>query len=182
MTRLDFAKKLAVLAELTQTELTKELLQIYDTVLRPHGYDRVVQAVQMIITNRSARDRFPSPADIRKNICGEEVDIHLAGVELANLICGCISRIGKYNAQDAWEEIGPIGRHIILRYHGSWFNFCASMKSEQDVSIARSQLAKLAVSAISSHQQGRLGKTLKFQDFSAPKEVAAEVAKLLEKS
>lgn len=181
MTRLDFAKRLAVLAELTKTDLTKELIQIYDAVLRGHGYDRVIQAINEIITTRSGRDRFPSPADIRRQICGEEIDVHDAGVELANTICGLVSKVGKYNAPEAWEEMGPIGKHLILKYHGSWFNFCANLKSEQDLSIARAQLTKLAVSAINAHKQGRLGKSLKFEDFTAPKEVASKISGLLQK-
>lgn len=108
-----FLTLLTHLARVTKTELTEEDVALYDLELEPMGYSQVVTALKKIITERSARDPFPSVLDIRA-VLKPEADPESEAQITAGKILQALVTIGPHQAERFKAFVGPLGWQVVL--------------------------------------------------------------------
>lgn len=141
MTATDFTRRLLVHAQLTKFELTAEVIDAYDRILGPHGYDRVCSALDAMLSTRSPRDGFPSIKEILTAI-SPELDTQSAAVVAANRIWGAVAAHGWPNARSAR---GSLGETIwaVVEAAGGWATVCSDA-NEMDPGTFKAQMRELA--------------------------------------
>lgn len=140
-----------MLADLCGKELSRDLVALYDQLLKDLGYDKLCQALENIIATRGDRDPFPSPATIRGRLQPTADDDGLA-IDAATRIAGAISKFGYCNPADAQEFIGELGWAVVER-EGGWAKICERVTTNQIPSL-KAQWRDLAKSLMG---RARLG-------------------------
>lgn len=146
-----FYTKLTGLAAMVPNfTLIEETIGLYDQHLGPLGYDRVCQALDRIILERSSRDPFPSIKEIRM-IIDPELDPDQEAVVIASRIAGAIARIGPYQVELARQVIGDVGWRIV-QCEGGWENVCQTLTYENQ-STLKAQWRNLAKTFMARSQE-----------------------------
>lgn len=116
------------LANTTQNfALKPEVIETYDRLLSPLGYENVNKALDEIMLERDSRDPFPSIKEIRAKV-NPTLDPTAEAVRLANMIIGGVSKHGPYNIERAKAEIGETG-WAAVRAYGGWETVCDSLSN-----------------------------------------------------
>lgn len=145
MTKPEFLKRLAVLADLCGKDLSPDVLRMYDKLLEPLGYPALCVAVEQIILDRNDRDPFPSPRTIKEKL-HPKVDDDALAIEAASRVIGAISKFGYCNPSEARAYVGELGWAIVDR-EGGWVALCEKVESRQLPSL-RAQWRDLAKSIL----------------------------------
>ena len=148
----EFYVKITALASLCPSfTLNPEIIRIYDRNLSPLGYERIIQALDEILIDRSSRDPFPSIKDIRGYIDPELNPQHEA-LETVSRIIESISRIGPYQGQRAKDFIGPLGWAVVTR-EGGWQQVC-SVLNDDNLGTIRAQWRQMAAAIFHRAKNG----------------------------
>lgn len=173
MTRQRFLARLAAIAQLTNTTLTKEIVGLYDETLGRHGYDKACFAIEETIRRRRSRDPMPSIADLESLVRPAASDEDLA-IESANRVIEAMAKVGKYDAPRAEAFIGEIGWTVVQRA-GGWSHLCSTTLTSQ-IPTLRAQLRELARTVINLSKAGVLNKPPSFSQIQAPQRLKSLVA------
>lgn len=131
-----FLTILSVLAEMCGSKLSSDLLEIYDNNLKDLGYENLCEALNQIIINRRAQDRFPSIRDIRE-ACGEaKLSIEAAAQELLTRVIAAIAIFGYVDPEGAREYMGEVAWSALPGNIG-WEETCTA---DIPIATARAQL------------------------------------------
>lgn len=137
-----FFVRLTALAGMCQFTLTPEVLALYDRNLSALGYDRVVAALDEVITRRRSRDSFPSIRDIRE-IIQPDADPESEALEAVGRIVHAISRVGPYRTKEAREYIGELGWAVVQR-DGGWEQVC-NVLTDENIGTMKAQWRQMAM-------------------------------------
>jgi hypothetical protein len=150
-----FYTKLTGLAGMVQGfTLSPEVIGLYDQHLEGLGYDRVCDALDRIIMERSSRDPFPSIKEIR-TIIDPELDPDQEAMVIASRIAGAVSRIGPYQSGLARQIIGEVGWKIV-QCEGGWENVCQTLSYENQ-GMMKAQWRNLAKTFIARGGESPMG-------------------------
>jgi hypothetical protein len=173
-----FLSRLSALAKLSEAVLSKEIVELYDKILSTVGYPNATRAVEHIIINRSARDKFPSIADIRRIATGEGDE-----TDTANAVAGRIFEAIKAMdscrllTQNVETFLGDIAWRVVVQ-SGGW-DFVYNSMNERNAGTFRAQYRDLALSMI---RRNKLGHDLNAAPTFGIAVPGREVQKLLTKT
>lgn len=166
-----FATALNTLARLCNYELHVDVLNLFHTMLKGYGIERVVDAINLYAAGLvpNASNSFPSPLILRKIITGEPLpgeERNLEEIEAreaaSNIITAC-SKFGEINGleENAWQKlkdleafVGPIAWDLISRRNG-WNEVNRSI-TNANMNSVEVQFRELAKGAIERRRRGEL--------------------------
>lgn len=119
-----FHRLLAILASRCRTELDELEIEIYDRHLSPYGYDKVCEALEGILIERSNTDQFPAIGMILNRL-GDAITQKSLAMDVTNRIAVAI-RVKGYNWSDKVSDfendqlrvLGEIGVQVVKRLGG----------------------------------------------------------------
>ena len=132
------AKALAVMAELTNKELSEAAADMLMLDLSEYPEEEVLNALNKC---RKELHYFPTVSEIVARIRPEDDPDSLAEIT-ANKIIERVAKDGYTNWERAKENIGPVGVAVV-EMQGGWTALCKSLR-EQDLGQARAQFCRLA--------------------------------------
>jgi hypothetical protein len=145
-----FFTRLTALASMANFVLTEEVIELYDRMLSPGGYDSLCLALDKIILERSSRDPFPSIKEI-----SEKLDIKISDADQAvfqaNRILSSVSRFGWNNSTLARNHLGENAWKVV-HLMGGWEKLCQSITLE-NIGMFRAQMRDLYKAAQSAQIQ-----------------------------
>lgn len=177
MNKTEFAKRMAVLAQLTphfELDDTGNLLGIYNSHLKAYGYERVCLALDEIIASRNARDPFPSVKEI-KEVMDPQVDEKSLAVDTAERLWAAVGKFGWCN--DPGHTLGEIATEVIRR-SGGWRSVC-NEANQSEAGIFKAQKRELARAVI---QQSKAGKLNELPALPKPSQDQWKIADTVRKS
>lgn len=160
-----FHKLLSLLAMRCGAELDELEVDIYDRVLKAHGYQNACRAVEAALAARRGRDAMPSAMDLVEKIQPEVSEKGLA-TEVASRILAAISRRGHvwpqtyhYDGHATFSaalraELGEVAEDVVLKM-GGWVKVCEE-SGYVDSTILRAQIRELATNSIRRQALGQL--------------------------
>lgn len=156
----EFLRNLNLLAKVSDFELDKEVLSIYDQKLSTYGYENVNKALKDIFFNRGARDPFPSIAEIVKSVnC--EVTSRCQSDNVASIILTTFRSwktrycdnekfeewFIEHNGELTWAVVQKMGGYRVL--YEEW-NY------SKNLGMLRAQIRDVATSVIELAKRGQL--------------------------
>ena len=137
-----FYSMLTGLANMTPNFIfTSDLIELYDRLLAPVGYEKLCQGLRHIMADRTSRDPFPSIREIRE-AAEPAFNVENEASEIAGNIVAAVSRIGPYRCQEARDLIGETGWVVVTR-EGGWVNICQALTYE-NLAILKAQWRNVA--------------------------------------
>lgn len=157
--RQEFLTKLSALAEMCGATLTPDIVGLYDQNLLSLGYEKLTEALNSLIINRKAQDRFPSIRDIR-DLCEPGIHtIESASQELLQRTMEAVTRFGSYDPEGARAYMGEEAWAALPGYRG-WEEYCMAGDTDLGglpIAVARSQLRDRIKSRVTfAHPTGRV--------------------------
>lgn len=159
MNDADFIKRMAVLAQLCRFDLSAQVLEAYDRLLSVHGYEKLCQALDHFLRTRSARDPFPSVADVDAIVYGKSNETDLAALASAS-IYSAVAAFGWPNAEAARGRLGD-DVWSVVKAAGGWAQVCEDA-NETDPGVFKAQLREIARAVIHRTAAGKAGEVLEF--------------------
>ena len=164
-----FLKTLNAIAALSETELTRDQIELYDKSLASFGYDLVVQALDEILLEQRPRQPMPSIAEVIRHLDKqrEVSDKAQANACVQNLF-RCVSRHGytwpetyRYDDPEADSfdahinnQCGELGSEVV-RLSGGWIRFCEDANSNFEAMTAmRAQFRDIALGVLERSRRG----------------------------
>jgi hypothetical protein len=147
--RSDIRHAMLGLSKIYKEELTKELIEIWETVLDELTETEIKSAVRQYILNPK-NVFFPKPGQIYGLVRIENTDEE--AIFIANQIVGAISRIGPYRSEDAKTYLGEIGWAVVC-LRGGWQEVC-NVESNDQIGILTAQLRDATKGIIGRKKRG----------------------------
>ena len=172
MNDADFIKRMAVLAQLCNFNLSAQVLEAYDRLLVVHGYEKLCKALDHFLATRSSRDPFPSIADLDASVSGKSNETDLAALASAS-IYSAVAAFGWPNAEAARGKLGD-DVWSVVKAAGGWAQVCQDA-NETDAGVFKAQLREIARAVIHRTAAGKMGEVLEFQKPRAQLESSGEL-------
>lgn len=171
-----FHRLLNTFAANSRTQLTEDMLAIFDLAVQPFGYERAAAALQFLML-QTKRWEMPTPAALVAEIEKKPTRIAQAN-EVAARVIESVTRFGYSNPKEAETYVGQVGWMVVRRF-GGWSHLCEIMGLKLDVGQARAQMRDLALSIM---ELGELDQLEKPPELPGPKgESLSSAIKLLAK-
>lgn len=149
----EIAKRLYALAKMCSFEFTEYLLELYLQQFEDLDGQLVCKAIENLIVNRKATDKFPSIADIR-GLVVPVAQPKQEAVMAANLIIQAVGKFGYMNYEEAKDFVGSLGWRVV-EMHGGWSALC-SMLNHENTTFYKAQFKELAETLLAKEKAGTL--------------------------
>jgi len=136
-----FARLAALAGMIPHFTLTKEMVAMYDRLLRDLGYPTLCRALERIMAERNSRDPFPAIKEIR-NLIQPVVSDEDQAMVTADLIIQAVRRDGWVNPDRAKIRMGEVGWAVVGGAAG-YQALCSNLDGKNENSYRR-QFSELA--------------------------------------
>jgi hypothetical protein len=136
------------LATLARVDLTPQVVGLYDSALKPLGYEHVIRVLKKLACKTSPRTGLPTIDEIRAELGARESTIDEKARQVAALIANKIAALGGYNTVRAEQELGEVAWEVVGRY-GGWHAVC-SMAEQDNLDTLMAQWRELAKATLAS--------------------------------
>jgi hypothetical protein len=147
--RVDILKAVAVLGEIYDRQISKELVEVWNMILEDLSPDEVNRGVKLFMSN-PANKFFPKPAEILA-LARPTANVDEEANILANKIIGAISKIGPYRSADAKSLLGEVG-WTIVQLRGGWEQLC--IVDNEQLGTLSAQLREIAKALLNKKKRG----------------------------
>lgn len=166
MSKQLFIKKLTNLAVMSGFNLNDSLLEFYDQIFQPYGYDRVILALDELGHAMGQGAKFPMPATIKAKMGIVEVSDESKARDISARIINAVSKYGWNNENDAKEHVGAIGWYVVEQ-QGGW-RHVSDLLTDSNTSVFQAQWRDLAMAAMAKDRNGCLNEPPDFDKVAAP--------------